>query len=439
MAGDSKGRQGRNVVVIGTQWGDEGKGKIVDWLTEQVSGVVRFQGGHNAGHTLVVNGKKTILRLIPSGILHPKVTCYIGNGVVLSPSALLSEIDELQAGGVNVESRLKISLACPLILPYHVALDQAREAAKGDAKIGTTGRGIGPAYEDKVARRAIRLLDLTQPSGLKTKLADVMTLHNFVLEHHLKAPPIPVDQVYQDLMAMAPRLLKMSADVPQLLYEVGQRGENLLFEGAQGSLLDIDHGTYPYVTSSNCVAGAAGAGAGVGPSKLHYVLGITKAYATRVGSGPFPTEQVNEIGQGLAKRGNEFGSVTGRPRRCGWFDAAALRRSMQINGVSGLCITKLDVMDGMSEVRLGVGYDTPGGRFDVLPFGADAVAQCTPIYETMPGWSGSTQGVRQWADLPPQAQRYLNRLSEVVGAPIAMVSTGADRDDTILLDHPFGN
>ena len=425
--------------MIGTQWGDEGKGKIVDWLTEQVSGVVRFQGGHNAGHTLVVNGKKTILRLIPSGILHPKVTCYIGNGVVLSPSALLSEIDELQAGGVNVESRLKISLACPLILPYHVALDQAREAAKGDAKIGTTGRGIGPAYEDKVARRAIRLLDLTQPSGLKTKLADVMTLHNFVLEHHLKAPPIPVDQVYQDLMAMAPRLLKMSADVPQLLYEVGQRGENLLFEGAQGSLLDIDHGTYPYVTSSNCVAGAAGAGAGVGPSKLHYVLGITKAYATRVGSGPFPTEQVNEIGQGLAKRGNEFGSVTGRPRRCGWFDAAALRRSMQINGVSGLCITKLDVMDGMSEVKLGVGYDTPGGRFDVLPFGADAVAQCTPIYETMPGWSGSTQGVRQWADLPPQAQRYLNRLSEVVGAPIAMVSTGADRDDTILLDHPFEN
>ncbi len=439
MAGDSKGRQGRNVVVIGTQWGDEGKGKIVDWLTEQVSGVVRFQGGHNAGHTLVVNGKKTILRLIPSGILHPKVTCYIGNGVVLSPSALLSEIDELQAGGVDVESRLKISLACPLILPFHVALDQAREAAKGDAKIGTTGRGIGPAYEDKVARRAIRLLDLTQPSGLKTKLADAMALHNFVLEHHLKAAPISVDQVYQDLMAMAPRLLKMSADVPQLLYEVGQRGENLLFEGAQGSLLDIDHGTYPYVTSSNCVAGAAGAGAGVGPSKLHYVLGITKAYATRVGSGPFPAEQVNEVGQGLAKRGNEFGSVTGRPRRCGWFDAAALRRSMQINGVSGLCITKLDVMDGMSEVKLGVGYDTPAGRCDVLPFGADAVAQCTPIYETMPGWSGSTQGVRQWADLPPQAQRYLNRLSEVVGAPIAMVSTGADRDDTILLDHPFGN
>ena len=429
--------QGRNVVVIGTQWGDEGKGKIVDWLTEQVSGVVRFQGGHNAGHTLVVNGKKTILRLIPSGILHPGVTCYIGNGVVLSPTALLGEIDELQANGIKVESRLKISLACPLILPYHVALDQAREAARGDAKIGTTGRGIGPAYEDKVARRAIRLLDLMQPEVLKAKLSETMGLHNFVLEHHLKASPVSVEQVFSELMAIAPRLLNMTADVPQLLYEIGRRGENLLFEGAQGSLLDIDHGTYPYVTSSNCVAGAAGAGAGVGPSRLHYVLGITKAYTTRVGSGPFPTEQVNEIGQLLAKRGNEFGSVTGRPRRCGWFDAAALRRSMQINGVTGLCITKLDVMDGMPEVKLCVGYDTPEGRMDVLPFGADAVAKCSPIYETMPGWSETTQGVRQWVELPVNAQRYLDRLAEVVGAPIAMVSTGADREDTILLDHPF--
>ncbi|MFZ9409483.1 MAG: adenylosuccinate synthase [Burkholderiaceae bacterium] len=436
MAVESKG-QGRNVVVIGTQWGDEGKGKVVDWLTEQVSGVVRFQGGHNAGHTLVVNGKKTILRLIPSGILHPGVLCYIGNGVVLSPSALLAEIDELQANQIDVESRLKISLACPLILSYHVALDQAREAAKGDAKIGTTGRGIGPAYEDKVARRAIRLLDLTNPQTLKTKLIEALSLHNFVLEHHLKAQPVSVDQVFNELMAMAPRLLKMTADVPQLLYEAGQRNENLLFEGAQGSLLDIDHGTYPFVTSSNCVAGAAGAGAGVGPSKLHYVLGITKAYATRVGGGPFPTEQTNEVGQTLAKRGNEFGSVTGRPRRCGWFDAAALRRSMQINGVTGLCITKLDVLDGFSEIKLCIGYDTPSGRLDVLPFGSDAVAQCTPVYETMPGWSGTTEGVRQWKDLPGAAQRYLNRLSEVVGAPIAMVSTGADRDDTILLDHPF--
>ena len=436
MAVESKG-QGRNVVVIGTQWGDEGKGKVVDWLTEQVSGVVRFQGGHNAGHTLVVNGKKTILRLIPSGILHPGVLCYIGNGVVLSPTALLAEIDELQANQIDVESRLKISLACPLILSYHVALDQAREAAKGDAKIGTTGRGIGPAYEDKVARRAIRLLDLTNPQTLKTKLIEALSLHNFVLEHHLKAQPVSVDQVFNELMAMAPRLLKMTADVPQLLYEAGQRNENLLFEGAQGSLLDIDHGTYPFVTSSNCVAGAAGAGAGVGPSKLHYVLGLTKAYATRVGGGPFPTEQTNEVGQTLAKRGNEFGSVTGRPRRCGWFDAAALRRSMQINGVTGLCITKLDVLDGFSEIKLCIGYDTPSGRLDVLPFGSDAVAQCTPVYETMPGWSGTTEGVRQWKDLPEAAQRYLNRLSEVVGAPIAMVSTGADRDDTILLDHPF--
>jgi adenylosuccinate synthase len=436
MAVESKG-QGRNVVVIGTQWGDEGKGKVVDWLTEQVSGVVRFQGGHNAGHTLVVNGKKTILRLIPSGILHPGVLCYIGNGVVLSPTALLAEIDELQANQIDVESRLKISLACPLILSYHVALDQAREVAKGDAKIGTTGRGIGPAYEDKVARRAIRLLDLTNPQTLKTKLIEALSLHNFVLEHHLKAQPVSVDQVFNELMAMAPRLLKMTADVPQLLYEAGQRNENLLFEGAQGSLLDIDHGTYPFVTSSNCVAGAAGAGAGVGPSKLHYVLGITKAYATRVGGGPFPTEQTNEVGQTLAKRGNEFGSVTGRPRRCGWFDAAALRRSMQINGVTGLCITKLDVLDGFSEIKLCIGYDTPSGRLDVLPFGSDAVAQCTPVYETMPGWSGTTEGVRQWKDLPEAAQRYLNRLSEVVGAPIAMVSTGADRDDTILLDHPF--
>jgi adenylosuccinate synthase len=429
---------GRNVVVIGTQWGDEGKGKVVDWLTEQVSGVVRFQGGHNAGHTLVVNGKKTILRLIPSGILHPGVTCYIGNGVVLSPSALLGEIDELQANNIDVESRLKISLACPLILSYHVALDQARESAKGDAKIGTTGRGIGPAYEDKVARRAIRLLDLTNPGALKTKLAETMALHNFVLEHYLKAAPVSVDQVFNELMQMAPRLLKMSADVPQLLHEAAERGDNLLFEGAQGSLLDIDHGTYPFVTSSNCVSGAAGAGAGVGPSKLHYVLGITKAYATRVGSGPFPTEQINTVGQTLAKRGNEFGSVTGRPRRCGWFDAAALRRSMQINGVTGLCITKLDVLDGFSEIKLCVGYDTPHGRLDVLPFGADAVAACTPIYETMPGWTGTTEGVRQWSDLPKPAQEYLTRLSQVVGAPIAMVSTGPDRDDTILLDHPFG-
>ena len=437
MTAMTTARKGRNVVVIGTQWGDEGKGKIVDWLTEQVSGVVRFQGGHNAGHTLVVNGKKTILRLIPSGILHPAVTCYIGNGVVLSPSALLAEIDELQAGGIDVESRLRVSLACPLILPYHVALDQARESAKGDAKIGTTGRGIGPAYEDKVARRAIRLLDLSHPTALRVKLEEAMALHNFVLVNYLGAAALSVDQVFEDIMTMAPRLLRMSADVPHLLHEAGLRGENLLFEGAQGSLLDIDHGTYPFVTSSNCVAGAAGAGAGVGPSSLHYVLGITKAYATRVGGGPFPTELTDAIGATLAKRGNEFGSVTGRPRRCGWFDAAALRRSIQINGMSGLCITKLDVLDGLSEIRMCVAYDTPSGRLDVLPFGADAVAQCMPVYETLPGWSESTLGVSNWDDLPPAARRYLGRLAEIVGAPIAMVSTGADREHTILLDHPF--
>ena len=437
MTAVTTARQGRNVVVIGTQWGDEGKGKIVDWLTEQVSGVVRFQGGHNAGHTLVVNGKKTILRLIPSGILHPKVTCYIGNGVVLSPSALLGEIDELQSSGIDVESRLRISLACPLILPYHVALDQAREAAKGDAKIGTTGRGIGPAYEDKVARRAVRLLDLAHPKALRSRLEEVMALHNFVLSHYLKAAEVSVDQVFDELMAMAPRLLRMSADVPHLLHEAASKGENLLFEGAQGSLLDIDHGTYPFVTSSNCVAAAAGAGAGVGPSSLHYVLGITKAYATRVGGGPFPTELTDEIGATLARRGNEFGSVTGRPRRCGWFDAAALRRSIQINGMTGLCITKLDVLDGLSEIRLCVAYDTPGGRRDVLPFGADAVAECSPVYETMPGWTQSTLGVRNWSDLPQAARLYLDRLAEVVGAPIAMVSTGADREHTVLLEHPF--
>jgi adenylosuccinate synthase len=437
MTAAATARQGRNVVVIGTQWGDEGKGKIVDWLTEQVGGVVRFQGGHNAGHTLVVNGRKTILRLIPSGILHPKVICYIGNGVVLSPAALLGEIDELQSSGIDVESRLRISLACPLILPYHVALDRAREAAKGDAKIGTTGRGIGPAYEDKVARRAVRLLDLAHPEALRGKLEEVMALHNFVLSQYLKSEEVSVEQVFDELMTMAPRLLRMSADVPHLLHEASARGENLLFEGAQGSLLDIDHGTYPFVTSSNCVAAAAGAGAGVGPSSLHYVLGITKAYATRVGGGPFPTELTDEIGATLARRGNEFGSVTGRPRRCGWFDAAALRRSIQINGMTGLCITKLDVLDGLSEIRLCVAYDTPGGRRDVLPFGAGAVAECSPVYETMPGWTASTLGVRNWSDLPQAARNYLDRLAEVVGAPIAMVSTGADREHTILLEHPF--
>jgi adenylosuccinate synthase len=433
----TKKRAGRNVAIVGTQWGDEGKGKIVDWLTEDVQGVVRFQGGHNAGHTLVVNGKKTVLRLIPSGILHPGVTCYIGNGVVLSPQALLSEIDELQSSGLSVEARLRISLACPLILPVHVALDQAREAAKGEGKIGTTGRGIGPAYEDKVARRAVRLIDLKRPDRLLALLEESHRLHNHVLAGFLGAATVCPKETHAQLMALAPRLLAMAADVPDLLDQAMKAGQHLLFEGAQGSLLDIDHGTYPYVTSSNCVAGAVGAGAGIGPGQVDYVLGLTKAYATRVGSGPFPTEQSNEIGQHLAEKGNEFGSVTGRPRRCGWFDAAALRRAIQINGVSGLCITKLDVLDGLSSISLCTGYDTPDGPVGVLPFGADAVEACKPIYETWPGWSVSTAGIRRWEELPRAAQDYLNRLSVVTGAPIAMVSTGPDRDDTILMEHPF--
>ena len=430
-------RKGRNVVIVGTQWGDEGKGKIVDWLTEEVAGVVRFQGGHNAGHTLVVNGKKTVLRLIPSGILHPHVTCYIGNGVVLSLEALLKEIDELQASGLSVESRLKISLACPLILPVHAALDQARETAKGDSKIGTTGRGIGPAYEDKVARRAIRLIDLLRPGQLQAKLDELHLLHNHVLTGLLNAPAVSAQDTFNALMSMAPRMLAMADDVPLLLQREMQAGHHLLFEGAQGTLLDIDHGTYPFVTSSNCVAGAVGAGAGVGPGEIDFVLGLTKAYATRVGSGPFPTELFDDTGRHLAEKGNEFGSVTGRPRRCGWFDAAALRRSVQINGVTGLCITKLDVLDGLLEIQLCVGYESNGQRLEVLPFGADAVEACKPVFETWPGWAGSTAGIQRWEDLPAEAQRYLSRLAELSGAPITMVSTGPERDETILMSHPF--
>lgn len=427
----------RNVVVIGTQWGDEGKGKVVDWLTDHAHGVVRFQGGHNAGHTLVINGKKTILRLIPSGILREHVQVYIGNGVVLSPQALLSEIDELQRGGIQVESRLKISEACPLILDYHVALDKAREAKRGDSKIGTTGRGIGPAYEDKVARRSLRVQDLFTPDKFMTKLVEVLDYHNFVLTQYLKAEPVSAQQVFDNAMALAPRIKAMVADVPSLLDAANRAGKPLLFEGAQGALLDIDHGTYPFVTSSNCLAGAASAGAGVGPQRLQYVLGITKAYATRVGSGPFPTELFDEVGQHLATKGNEFGSVTGRPRRCGWFDAAALKRTIQLNGVSGLCITKLDVLDGLKTIRLCVGYDTPNGRTDILPLGSDAVSACKPIYEDFPGWPGTTYGVRQFDLLPAEAQAYLRRMAEVCGVGMDMISTGPDRDETIVLRHPF--
>ena len=422
----------KNVVVVGTQWGDEGKGKIVDWLTDHSQGVVRFQGGHNAGHTLVVNGKKTVLRLIPSGILRGNVTCYIGNGVVLSPTALLEEMGELEAAGVEVAARLRISEACPLILPYHTAVDHAREAAKGEGKIGTTGRGIGPTYEDKVARRAIRLQDLFKPVRFAQKLEELLDFHNFVLEHYYKAPKVEFQKTLDEALALAPRLAPLVADVPRALYEANREGKNLLFEGAQGTLLDIDHGTYPFVTSSNCVAGAAAAGAGVG-----YVLGITKAYTTRVGGGPFPTELTDAIGAYLAKRGHEFGAVTGRPRRCGWFDAAALKRSIQINGVSGLCITKLDVMDGVESVKLCVGYDIDGKFSDILPVGAEELALCVPRYEEMPGWQESTVAVKEESGLPKAARDYLKRIEELTGVPIDLISTGPDREETIVRRHPF--
>ena len=427
----------KNVVVVGTQWGDEGKGKIVDWITDHAKGVVRFQGGHNAGHTLVIAGKKTILRLIPSGILRPDVACYIGNGVVLSPEALFKEIGELESAGINVSSRLRVSQSCTLILPYHIALDQAREAAKGEAKIGTTGRGIGPAYEDKVARRALKVIDLFNPERFAAKLRETMDYHNFVLTQYLKVAAVDYQKTLDEALAYAPRLKPVVADVSRELYEFMAAGNSLLFEGAQGTLLDVDHGTYPFVTSSNCVAGAAAAGAGVGPGQLHYILGITKAYATRVGSGPFPTELEDATGDYLRKKGNEFGSVTGRPRRCGWFDAPALKRSIQINGITGLCITKLDVLDGLDTVKLCVGYTIDGRACDLLPSGADAAAACVPVYEEMPGWKDSTVGVTQFDKLPVNAQKYLRRLEAASGAPIALISTGPERDETIVLSHPF--
>ena len=428
----------KNVVVIGTQWGDEGKGKVVDWLTDHAHAVVRFQGGHNAGHTLIVGGKKTVLRLIPSGIMRPETPCFIGNGVVLSPEALLKEIDELQTAGIDVAARLTISEACPLILAYHVAIDQGREAKRGEAKIGTTGRGIGPAYEDKAARRAIRLQDLFTPDRFKERLDEVLDFHNFVLRNYLHVAEVSASEVFDQAMALAPRVKPMVADVPRALARLQKEGRNLLFEGAQGTLLDVDHGTYPFVTSSNCVAGAASAGAGVGPQSLQYVLGITKAYTTRVGSGPFPTELFDEVGRHLAEKGKEFGSVTGRARRCGWFDAAALKRSVQINGVSGLCITKLDVLDGVEAIKLGVGYKCEdGSTMDLLPFGAANIDHLEAIYEELPGWTESTFGVREFDKLPANARRYLDRLAEVCGVPIDMISTGPDRDETIVLRHPF--
>ena len=436
--------RGRNVVVVGTQWGDEGKGKLVDWLTETATGVVRFQGGHNAGHTLVINGVKTALHLIPSGIMRPGVKCYIGNGVVLSVAKLLEEIAGLEKAGVEVRSRLRISEACPLILPYHAALDMARESAKekaGQAKIGTTGRGIGPAYEDKIARRALRVQDLKYPERFAQRLRENLELHNHVLTDILHAAPVDFDAVYQEAMEHARQIRPMMADVSRELNEAHQQGANLLFEGAQGTLLDVDHGTYPFVTSSNCVAGNAAAGAGVGPNLLHYVLGITKAYCTRVGGGPFPTELDWEtpgtVGHHLSTVGAEKGVTTGRSRRCGWFDAALLKRSAQVNGLSGLCITKLDVLDGLSELQLCTGYRLDGELIDILPMGADDIARCEPVYETMPGWKDSTVGVTQLDKLPQAARNYLRRIEEVTGVPIHVVSTSPDRDHTILLRNPF--
>jgi adenylosuccinate synthase len=435
----SKKNVAKNVVVIGTQWGDEGKGKIVDWLTDHAQGVVRFQGGHNAGHTLVIGGQKTALQLIPSGIMRPGVACYIGNGVVVSVPDVMREIDKLSAIGVEVVSRLMISEACPAILPYHVAIDVAREAARGAAKIGTTGKGIGPTYEDKVARRAIRIADMLNEQRFAEKLRENLDYHNFVLTNYLKAPAVEFQKTFDDAMALVPRLKPMVGDVSSALYAAYKAGGNLLFEGAQGSLLDVDHGTYPFVTSSNCVAGNAAAGSGVGPNMLHYILGITKAYTTRVGSGPFPSELATDAGVGhhLSSVGHEFGTVTGRARRCGWFDAALLRRSVQINGVSGMCLTKLDVLDGLASLKLCTGYKLDGRDVDIFPVGAEDAARCEPVYEEMAGWSESTVGAKSLAELPAAARAYIKRIEELVGVPVDMVSTGPDREETIVLRHPF--
>ena len=427
----------KSVVVLGTQWGDEGKGKIVDLLTERVAAVVRFQGGHNAGHTLVIDGEKTVLHLIPSGILRDAVDCFIGNGVVVSPAALLEEIAMLEAKGVAVRERLWISEACPLILPYHIAIDQAREHARGNAAIGTTGRGIGPAYEDKVARRGLRVGDLLHRERFAAQLGEVLDYHNFVLKQYFKKPTFDFQQLQDDCMHFAEQIRPMIRDITAQLNDLRNQGRTILFEGAQGSLLDIDHGTYPFVTSSNTVAGGASIGSGVGPLQLDYVLGITKAYTTRVGAGPFPTELFDELGGHLASRGHEFGATTGRPRRCGWFDAVALRRAVQINSVSGLCVTKLDVLDGLETVRLCIGYRMGEKELQIPPIGADAFAQCEPLYIDMPGWQTSTVGIREYADLPPNAKAYLHKIADIAGVPIDIISTGPDREDTIVLRDLF--
>ena len=431
------GKQSKTVVVIGAQWGDEGKGKVVDLLTDRAQAVVRFQGGHNAGHTLVVEGRKTVLHLIPSGILREGVQCLIGNGVVLSPAKLVEELDNLEKAGVPGRERLGISEAAPLILDYHVQLDLARELARGERKIGTTGRGIGPAYEDKVARRALRVGDLFHRERLAAKLGEVLDYHNFTLQHYFKQAPVDFQATLDACLGYAEALGPMVTDVTESLRQRLERGENVLFEGAQGALLDVDHGTYPYVTSSNTTAGGAATGTGVGPGRLNYVLGIVKAYSTRVGMGPFPTEQDNDIGEHLRTRGQEFGATTGRMRRCGWFDAVAMKRSIFINSMTGICVTKLDVMDELDSIRICTGYSVDGKQIDHLPVGAEGFAAVQPIYEDMPGWKSSTVGVRSYDELPQKARDYLERISEICQVQIAMISTGPDRADTIVVQHPF--
>ncbi|MDO4700837.1 MAG: adenylosuccinate synthase [Moraxella sp.] len=426
---------GKNVVVLGSQWGDEGKGKIVDLLTEKATAVARYQGGHNAGHTLVVGGEKTVLHLIPSGILRDGVTCFIGNGVVLAPDALLKEMNGLIKKGVPVRERLRISPACPVIMPYHVALDQAREIKRGNNKIGTTGRGIGPAYEDKVARRGLRVADLFA-DDLPKKLADILEYHNFALTEYYQVPAIDYDETLALCQSWASELKELVVDVSDELNTRRLAGENLMFEGAQGTLLDIDHGTYPFVTSSNTTAGGVATGTGLGPLYMDYVLGITKAYTTRVGSGPFPTELFDEVGEHLGTVGHEFGATTGRARRCGWFDAVALRRAVVLNSMSGICLTKLDVLDGLSEIKIATDYRVPAGGC-VGAYDARFYETVEPVYETLAGWSESTIGITKFEELPQNAKIYIKRIEELVGCPVDIISTGADRAQTIVLRDPF--
>ena len=428
---------GKNVVVIGTQWGDEGKGKIVDLLTDRAAAVVRFQGGHNAGHTLVIGGKKTVLHLIPSGILRNNVRCLIGNGVVLSLDALIAEANALVENGVPVFERLGVSPGCPLILPSHAALDLAREKARGSAAIGTTGRGIGPAYEDKVARRALRVSDLFVREKFAAKLGEVLDYHNFLLKHYFRTDPVDFDRTLDAALAAAERIAPITVDVTQVLYEIAEAGDCILFEGAQGTFLDIDHGTYPFVTSSNTVAAAASTGTGIGPQNLDYILGIVKAYTTRVGAGPFPTELFDDMGRHLARVGAEFGATTGRPRRVGWFDAVALRRSIINSSVSGLCVTKLDVLDELETIRICVGYEIDGTPVQGLPVVVDRFAECEPVYEEWPGWQQSTVGLTRFGDLPQPARDYLARIEALAGVPLDIISTGPDREQTIIKRHPF--